>query len=260
MVKRNTVRYGTWFVAPVILTLMASAAWCFTIVVPDSLEDVDGNSHMGGTYPDGMRYQQVYDASQFTALSGSDWITHVHLRPDQDNGEPFASTMDIEFRLSTTSAGPDSLSTTFADNIGPDETVVFSGQWVLSSSDTGPGPRDFDIELALTTPFAYDPSVGNLLIDVFLYSAFDCTDIDAEATAGDSVSAVQNSDIFSPTGQIATNGLVTQFTIVPEPSGAVVLGAGIICLALLRRLRQQGQSSIPRYAAAPVYQNRTRYS
>jgi hypothetical protein len=50
--------------------------------------------------------------------------------------------------LSTTSANPNALSTTFANNIGADDTVVFgAGALALSSAFTGPagGPKNFDI-------------------------------------------------------------------------------------------------------------------
>ena len=63
---------------------------------------------------------------------------------------------------------PGSLSSTFASNVGGDDTTVYSGPLSLSSAFTGPadGPKDLDIAVKLQTPFLYDPAVGNLLLDI----------------------------------------------------------------------------------------------
>ena len=62
--------------------------------------------------------------------------------------------------LSTTSKDWNNLSATFASNIGPDNQTVFSGNLAQSWSF----PKTMTI--TLTTPFLYDPSKGNLLMDV----------------------------------------------------------------------------------------------
>jgi hypothetical protein len=71
----------------------------------------------------------------------------------------------VRISLSTTSRAPDNLSATFADNVGVDESVVFSGDLVFTSAnDSVPGgTRAFDILIKLTNEFNYDPSLGNLL-------------------------------------------------------------------------------------------------
>src|SRR5580704_12002820 len=98
-------------------------------------------------------YQQVYNAALF---SGPVDITAITF---------FAATTiptttisgDFTLDLSTTSAGSDTLSTTYADNLGADNTQFFSG--VVSKVLTFDG-----------TPFLYDPSQGNLLLDVDVLS------------------------------------------------------------------------------------------
>ena len=56
----------------------------------------------------------------------------------------------------------------FADNIGTNVTTVFSGSLPLSSQYAGPagGPKAFDMVVNFTTPFVYNPSSGNLLLDI----------------------------------------------------------------------------------------------
>ena len=50
--------------------------------------------------------------------------------------------------------------------------MIFSGALAFSSAFTGPagGPKDFDILVDLTTPFFYNPALGNLLLDVRNFS------------------------------------------------------------------------------------------
>ena len=100
---------------------------------------------------------------------------------------------NIRINLSTTSQVPDGLSNTFAENVGADDTVVFNGALPLSSAVTGPdgGPKAFDIVITLQTPFWYDPTAGNLLLDVRNFEAAATTSVDAEMTEGDPISHVK---------------------------------------------------------------------
>lgn len=231
----------------IVAALAASSAWA-DIVVPGDLADTEGNEGNGAPFSindfglDTQRYQQVYDASEF----GSDAlnITGLMFRPDVLGGDPFDATIpDIEIRLSTTAQAVDGLSLTFANNIGPDETTVFSGALSLSSADTGPVlpavPKDFDINIVFDAGFTYDPLLGNLLLDIFVFDGASTTAFDAAFVAGDSVSRILTLDsgVNSPTADMADIfGLVTKFTIeVPEPGGLTLLALGLAGLGFARR-------------------------
>ena len=172
-----------------------------------------------------QRYQQVYNASDFALVSGPMLLTQIFLRPDAAAGSAFSSTLtNIQINLSTTSVGADGLSLIFANNVGLNDIVVFSGALSLSSADTGPvnGPKDFDIVINLTTPFLYDPSAGNLLLDVRNFGTAITTTFDAQQSL-DAVSRVFTFDsgVNSATGDLAdTIGLVTMFNFIP-PQNAV---------------------------------------
>ena len=73
----------------------------------------------------------------------------------------------VEIRLSTTSKTTDDLSSFFAENIGDDETLVYSGELIFSTDGSGPvgGPKDFDYIVEFDEPFIYDPTAGNLLYE-----------------------------------------------------------------------------------------------
>lgn len=202
--------------------LAGALAHADVVMVPNGLENTDGNSG-GQQIPflisQQIRYQQVYAASEFP---GPICITQIAFRPDAAVVSGFTSSIeDIQINLSTTSKAPDGLSGTFADNVGVDDTVVFEGSLTLSSSNTGPdeGPKDFDINISLTTPFSYNPGPGNnLLLDVRKFSEETPTVtnvLDAHSQLGDSISRVL------ATGEVdaehvndfpSTLGLVTQFT------------------------------------------------
>jgi hypothetical protein len=207
--------YGLCFTA-----ITNSDAIVPTVVVPNSNTNIEGNAD--NAYPFALaiarlpsqRYQQIYDASQFIGTGGL--ITQIVFRPDSLSGGAFDQVQpDIQINVSTTNAADDALSLIFDDNVGADDTVVIPrGPLPLSSADSGGIPRDFDIVINLTTPFFYDPSMGNLLLDVRAFSAGKATFIDTEETSGDGVSRIATtiSGVGSPTADLSdTEGLVTGF-------------------------------------------------
>ena len=205
-----------------------------TVVVPNSARTVEGGTNNG--YPfdlsevglTNQRYQQLYAASQF---GGGGLITQIIFRPDAFAGHAFTSTLpDIQIDLAYSSAPDDGLSTTYANNITAGDTIVFArGPLTLSSAFTGPagGPKDFDIIITLTTPFLYNPALGNLLLDVRNFGGGTTCSFDAVNISGDGVSRVYSlTGVNATTGSTDSLGLVTGFNIVPEPSSAAMLLAG----------------------------------
>ena len=154
------------------LGLSGSAFAGALLVVPNDAEDLDtpSNNRFPLLVNGGMRYQQVFDASQFDSFGGPRLITQIAFRPDKEFGGKFSVDLsDFEVRLSSTPRGPDGLDDTFANNIGGDELLVYDGPINLSRADT-PGPgntRAFDVVIDLQTPFSYDPTTKlNLLLDI----------------------------------------------------------------------------------------------
>ncbi len=204
-------------------------------IVPGSLAAVEGNTNNGFPFNVfnhsflSMRYQQVYAASEF----GLDpiYIEAMLFRPDSDTGNAFSTSFtSVQVNLSTTPLGPDTLSPTFAANVGPNDTIVRSGALTLSSADVAvPGnTRAFDVLIPFTTPFLYNPSLGNLLLDVRLITDIASTQFDAHNLVGDSVSRVYAGGSTSTTGTTDTLGLVTMFqtsavNAVPDPASSLSL-------------------------------------
>lgn len=232
------------FLAVFILIPGAHAA----LVVPSGLAGVEGSTHNSFPFDTdafGMRYQQVYDSSEFVA--GPMLISAISFRPDGNIGDAFTTLFsNIRIDLSTTSAAVDGLSTTFANNIGADVQTVLNGSVSVSSADTGAGPRDFDITFIFANPFFYDPTLGNLLLDVFNYGGGISTPFDAHDSDLDGISRVFSlGSANALNGTAGTMGLVTQFEFqgtgtdtIPEPSTIVLMGFGLVGLAIASRRRK----------------------
>src|SRR4029077_18250886 len=199
------------------------------LVVPNQWTAVQGDT--GNLFPffssQPIRYQQVFGASQFSRLNpGGGLINRIAFR-GHGPGVSFTGTVaQLQVNLSTTSRSPDNLSSTFADNVGADDTQVFSGPFQAAVTYTG-DPTNFEVVINFTTPFFYDPAKGNLLLDV--RNTQGSTEVppldqelDAPSAVGDSVSRVYNyGDVTAATaGQSGgvdekdSSGLITRFNAI----------------------------------------------
>ena len=169
------------------------------------------------------RYQQVYKASAFSSIDqqGS-WITGLFWvsEPASSQGAWGAELPSTEISLGVTPLEPDHLSTDFAQNLGTNLTTVFSrGPLVLDS-----GGRNSAVDVKFQTPFFYNPSEGNLLLEIKNYEPTCCFGIpqqsvgalDAYNVAGDEISRVYTYDVNAATGFADTLGLTTYFVFAPK--------------------------------------------
>src|ERR1051326_1671397 len=163
--------------------------------------------------------------------------------------------------FSTTSKSPDLLSSKFAENIGADDTVVYSGALRLTNNFL----ETYGLHIFLQHPFLYDPRSGNLLLDVRNYQTppplpptppGQAWLMAASATFGDSTSLAAANDVNSDTAVLNSGGLLTVFnvTVVPEPSPALIWGlasplssGGELCF-VMRELGKRGTDELDRCA------------
>src|SRR6202011_1478767 len=192
-----------------------------------------------------IRYQQVFDASQFSRLSpGGGLINRIAFR-GHGPGVPFTGTVaQLQINLSTTSKSPDGLSSTFAQNVGADDTQVFSGPFQTAITFNG-DPGNFEVVVNFTTPFFYNPSKGNLLLDIRNTEGGvevppNDQELDGTSATGDSVSRIYNyGDVTAATaGQTGgaddkdTYGLIAKFNAINAVSRKVHGSAGTFDVGL----------------------------
>lgn len=237
-----------------LLTLTAGAfisvATATAVVAPNGDANSEGNTNNVAPFSAGWfgsnptaRYQQVYGSNQFGGSSID--IGAIAFRFDSivAPGTETDVFPDVQIDLSTSSSAPDQLSTTFANNVGANNSVVYSGSLTLTGSALGQSPNPFDLIINLQTPFLYNPSQGNLLLDISIDGAgsFPISTLDADNTSGDGTSRVwtpSSGSANDPTGNADTFGLVTEFlpaTAAPEPSSLGLGALGVIAAYLICR-------------------------
>ncbi len=196
----------------------------------------DGGNAFPFDYPTyAGEYQQVYSASQF---SGPEEITAITFF--SYSGFPSTISGDYTIDLSTTSAGVGTLSSTYANNIGANNAQFFSGAVSDVLTFTG-------------GPFLYDPSQGNLLLDVSVVTpdsvtgslSADCSAVTERVfnlNGNGSAIADYNNDC-SGMGY----GLETEFTMtpagttVPEPHSLLLLLTAIAGVGLAAGKKRLGR-------------------
>jgi PEP-CTERM motif len=149
---------------------------------------------------------------------------------------PIATLAGLQINFSTTTRAVDGLSSIFAENVGLDNTVVFDLSAITLSDFQAGGA---DIIIPLRTPFYYDPSAGNLLMDVFNFGRERTSPFNANSSASDTTSSVYSFGVNEPNGIANTIGLVTIFEVrpVPEPSTWALLAVGLL-LGGVRHIRR----------------------
>jgi hypothetical protein len=215
-----------------LLVVPLLALHALDVITPNANALVEGDWNNGFPFSDfgSVHYQQVYDASQFTGLgTNGGMINFIGFRYHGNYNTAPMLYISMSLSLSTTTKAVDNLSATFADNIGPDNATVYSGKYTIGvtppPSDHQLHPWPFPMVITFTTPFFYNPTNGNLLVDMQwpyaeLYAGVGPPWIDAVEAAGDSVSrvfAVNNNVTYIPTnGTADTIGLVTLFGLTPK--------------------------------------------
>jgi hypothetical protein len=178
------------------------------------------------------RIQHLILASDFANLPGSNQrIVAFNFRADATQNQSISWNNGGErVWMSTTSLN--TLATNFDSNHGADKTLVHDGDLPFPLLATGPagGPKNFAAGTRLNTPFVYDPSKGNLLIDrlIFGVNPSALATIDTQLTSFNRFLVSTNPN--SPTGILASELPVLRFEFVPEPSTVGLISFAIMSL------------------------------
>ncbi len=214
MYRGKISRPSCWFI---LVLATNSFADSIRIVSPSQYAEVDAPG-ADVTSRLAARAQQVFPSEDFPSTDKAYSITEFAWRPDARYEASPVTIDELEIRMATTSADPKRLSATFDNNFDMDKepVVVFDGPIVLTSNNNvlPSGTMEFDQVFALQTPFHYDPSDGNLLVE-FRTSGGD------QPTYADFFGSPPASFMYGLGPDAATairthGGFVTQFTLIPE--------------------------------------------
>ena len=162
-----------WFLKACLAATLGAPIFGQILVVPNGNATAAGNGASGPlpSAPVALESQTVIDPGQFGSVKGPIYITGFALRAAPGTG-PLNVTINGSVSLSTSPNYPSSagghtlLTTTLANNVGPDNTLVASGAVTISGPGcAAPGPCPFSNTIEFTTPFLYNPKNGPLLID-----------------------------------------------------------------------------------------------
>jgi hypothetical protein len=224
-----------------------------------------GDSGVGDCMPfgcsDASTYQQIFDSHLFSSpitIAGlSFYIRNFDNIDPITGGQIVPNTIlpaNYTITLAVTSLPVDGLDSTVENNLDP-STTLFSQTFFIGFL-SGDVVDHFTIQTTPANYFAYDPSQGNLLMDI----RTDSTDLsltmymDINSSSGGTFSSAFDSDPHpagcpdgSPgitTGCVRLDtGLVTGFetpddlTSIPEPATFLSGIAGVLAIALSQRLK-----------------------
>jgi hypothetical protein len=190
----------------------------------------------GNCFPFGCaynaEYQQVYGASDF---NGPLHITSLELYDTQyDSGATGTPTGTYTISLSTTQYGVNDITGAFSQNLGADNTQVFSGSisqsWQFGNT----------LVINFSQAFDYNPANGNLLVDIVgdgVSTPFGSVYYDVNSTGGYFSRVYCSGGVACGDNGTVQNGYgwVTGFD-VPEPGTFFMLGTGLIgAIGAIRR-------------------------
>jgi len=241
-------RMVQWF-AYCAATCVASAQGTLQVVVPSGHANVEGNSATTALFSNSpLKLLQVFSASEFGLPQGATGaITSLAFRFDGASGQIFnGGWPGLSVTLSTTPRSPDSLSPVFAENVGPDALNVFNNILLIRATNSGVSPRMFEVLIQFTRPFFYDPSRGNLSMEIITSSGPQSLVLDAQDSFGDGLGRVFGSQ-GGFNGTVDSLGIVTRFEItpVPEPNHASFFVLGLACVWLVRVLSRRASREGP---------------
>jgi hypothetical protein len=134
-----------------LLIVPCSSAWSSTLVVPNLQTAVAGNANetMAGT-PANFEFQEDFGRGQFSSVTGDLLINQIAFRSAPGFGPLNATDNSVAIYLSTSPFAPNTnapgnvlITSDYAANKGPDNTLVYSagpGTLLSSPGCASPGP------------------------------------------------------------------------------------------------------------------------
>jgi len=255
------------------LVFTAASVWgcCAqgSVLVPGNLANTEGNLNSISALSLGAaffspyitgRFQEIFDANQFSVFGTGQTITQVAFRGNSGNvpNGGLAILDNIEVRLSTSSKTPQTLSSTYADNANADATLVYSGAITFLRAYDAGTPRSFNYIIPLQAGFVYNPALGGLLLDIRVIQGlnpssqspvptFDYSTITNSLGVVRSQSATTTGYSDATGSVFSGHGFPVQLTYeptaAPEPATLMMMGTGGMGLLLAGGMRRRRKSN-----------------
>jgi PEP-CTERM motif len=199
---------------------LASAAQAGAIILPDGYAGTEGPGNTIIADPRLTTHVQYqFSSSLFSGVTTFDGVAFRFDDEVSNSGALEAlSRFDsaLKIQLGTATSDMADRSATFANNLGSDAVTVLSGP-NDQDAEIGTGEaRSFTIVFDFTTPFTYDPSQGDLVLDLFLPPT-NFTFLTVDTVIGNSTLGALYALGSGATGRGIGAVAVTEFLTEPTP-------------------------------------------
>ena len=149
---------------PAILLSAQAGAQSFIVPANRGFDEAAGFDSLILTSSTGRRVVQVFDAAALGFSDGD--ISAIEFRFSSFYAQGWQQLQDVTISMGVTSLAPDALPTTFSAIPSSPLTTVFQGTVDFPASTTRVIPEPWTPQIVFDTPFSYDASQGNLVLDI----------------------------------------------------------------------------------------------
>jgi hypothetical protein len=227
-VKRAVRRLAAAAGGTIAITVAPTGVLAAEMIVPSAYANVEAPSNMVIAVHDDTRFQVQYQASDFaglTTFSGVAFRFDSIVTDFYTKDEEFNFSSDFKVQLATAANDMAHRSLTFNDNLGADALTVLRGPKVFDFPIDGHGGelKGFGIEFDFTRPFTYDPSKGDLVLDIYFPNDFGYLTVDF-LRSGPDMRYLTAFGVGVPTGSLSgAGGPVTKFFTIANPTSPPLL-------------------------------------
>ena len=192
-------------------------------------------------------YQQFYAAEAFP---GAMELNAIAFRLNGNSAGRYLFDYDsVRITVSTAEVDLAAPSLSMEENAGADAVVVYDAPYSEVLLGKGSGRQGFQLSFNFDTPFHFDPSQGDLLVELTMsYGALSSSSVYLDFDYNETFTRVTSFRLGGSQADVG-RGLVTRFSdrprlaALPTPAGAPLLVTGFAGMALVAARRRKRAST-----------------